>query len=220
MGLSEISFGSFYGSVSHLRILTNFGLRVRLNHYKNDLLYLSETQKSAELKQKLTFIQYAVGAVPSPFDCFLVNRGLKTLHVRMKRHGENGMAVAKWLESNERVASVSYPGLPSHPQHEVFKKNARGMSGMVTFVTKGKLENAKAVLENFKVFTLAESLGGFESLAEHPAIMTHASVPAEQRAVLGISDTLIRLSVGLENVEDLINDLDQALNAALPEGTY
>ena len=96
-----------------------------LNHYKNDLLYLSETQKSAELKQKLTFIQYAVGAVPSPFDCFLVNRGLKTLHVRMKRHGENGMAVAKWLESNERVASVSYPGLPSHPQHEVFKKNAR-----------------------------------------------------------------------------------------------
>jgi len=130
-----------------------------LNHYKNDLFYLSETQKSAELKQKLTFIQYAVGAVPSPFDCFLVNRGLKTLHVRMKRHGENGMAVAKWLESNERVASVSYPGLPSHPQHEVFKKNARGMSGMVTFVTKGKLENAKAVLENFKVFTLAESLG-------------------------------------------------------------
>jgi len=115
--------------------------------------------RSAELKQKLTFIQYAVGAVPSPFDCFLVNRGLKTLHVRMKRHGENGMAVAKWLESNERVASVSYPGLPSHPQHEVFKKNARGMSGMVTFVTKGKLENAKAVLENFKVFTLAESLG-------------------------------------------------------------
>ena len=130
-----------------------------MNHYKNDLLYLSESQKSAELKQKLTFIQYAVGAVPSPFDCFLVNRGLKTLHVRMKRHGENGMAVAKWLESNERVASVSYPGLPSHPQHEVFKKNARGMSGMVTFVTKGKLENAKAVLENFKVFTLAESLG-------------------------------------------------------------
>ena len=130
-----------------------------MNHYKNDLFYLSETQKSAELKQKLTFIQYAVGAVPSPFDCFLVNRGLKTLHVRMKRHGENGMAVAKWLESNERVASVSYPGLPSHPQHEVFKKNARGMSGMVTFVTKGKLENAKAVLENFKVFTLAESLG-------------------------------------------------------------
>ena len=130
-----------------------------MNHYKNDRLYLSETKKSAELKQKLTFIQYAVGAVPSPFDCFLVNRGLKTLHVRMKRHGENGMAVAKWLESNERVASVSYPGLPSHPQHEVFKKNARGMSGMVTFVTKGKLENAKAVLENFKVFTLAESLG-------------------------------------------------------------
>ena len=129
------------------------------DHYKNDPLYLSETPNSAELKQKLTFIQYAVGAVPSPFDCFLVNRGLKTLHVRMKRHGENGMAVAKWLESNERVASVSYPGLPSHPQHEVFKKNARGMSGMVTFVTKGKLENAKAVLENFKVFTLAESLG-------------------------------------------------------------
>jgi len=176
--------------------------------------------RSAELKQKLTFIQYAVGAVPSPFDCFLVNRGLKTLHVRMKRHGENGMAVAKWLESNDRVESVSYPGLPSHPQHEVFKKNARGMSGMVTFISKGKLENSKAILENFKVFTLAESLGGFESLAEHPAIMTHASVPAEQRAILGISDTLIRLSVGLENVEDLIADLDQSLKAALPDGTY
>ena len=125
----------------------------------NNFINIFKDSISAELKQKLTFIQYAVGAVPSPFDCFLVNRGLKTLHVRMQRHGENGMAVAKWLESNERVASVSYPGLPSHPQHEVFKKNARGMSGMVTFVTKGKLENAKAVLENFKVFTLAESLG-------------------------------------------------------------
>lgn len=176
--------------------------------------------RCAELKQKLTFVQYAVGAVPSPFDCYLVNRGLKTLHVRMKRHGENGMAVAKWLETNDRVQTVTYPGLPSHPQHEVFKKNARGMSGMVTFVMKGKLDNAKALLSNLKVFTLAESLGGFESLAEHPAIMTHASVPAEQREILGISDTLIRLSVGLENEADLIHDLEQALVAALPHGSY
>merc|ERR1712193_126379 len=174
--------------------------------------------KSDALKQKLFFIQYAVGAVPSAFDCYLVNRGLKTLHVRMKRHGENGMAVAKFLEQNPRVETVNYPGLPSHPQHEVFKKNARGMSGMVTFTTKGDINNCKKVLESMKVFTLAESLGGFESLAEHPAIMTHASVPAEQREKLGISDTLIRLSCGLENEADLIADLDQALKAALPEG--
>merc|ERR1712106_337723 len=174
--------------------------------------------KSDALKEKLFFVQYAVGAVPSAFDCYLVNRGLKTLHVRMKRHGENGMAVAKFLESNPRVETVFYPGLPSHPQHEVFKRNARGMSGMVTFTTKGDINNAKKVLESMKCFTLAESLGGFESLAEHPAIMTHASVPAEQREKLGISDTLIRLSCGLECESDLIADLDQALKAALPEG--
>ncbi|CAG5112764.1 Oidioi.mRNA.OKI2018_I69.chr2.g6943.t2.cds [Oikopleura dioica] len=172
--------------------------------------------KSDELKKKLMFAQFAIGAVPSPFDCYLVNRGLKTLHVRMQRHGENGLAVAKFLESHDRVAGVSYPGLPSHPQHEVFKTVARGCSGMVVFYIKGGLEQAKTFLASLKVFTLAESLGGFESLAEHPAIMTHASVPEDQREVLGISDTFIRLSVGLEDEADLLADLDQALKAALP----
>merc|ERR1712106_1144139 len=186
-----------------------------VHDYNKDIIVVV---KSDALKKKLFFVQYAVGAVPSAFDCYLVNRGLKTLHVRMKRHGENGMAVAKFLESNPRVETVFYPGLPSHPQHEVFKRNARGMSGMVTFTTKGDINNAKKVLESMKCFTLAESLGGFESLAEHPAIMTHASVPAEQREKLGISDTLIRLSCGLECEADLIADLDQALKAALPEG--
>lgn len=172
--------------------------------------------KSDELKKKLMFAQFAIGAVPSAFDCYLVNRGLKTLHVRMQRHGENGLAVAKFLESHDRVAGVSYPGLPSHPQHEVFKTIARGCSGMVVFYIKGGLQEAKTFLASLKVFTLAESLGGFESLAEHPAIMTHASVPEDQRKILGISDTFIRLSVGLEDEADLLADLDQALKAALP----
>lgn len=172
--------------------------------------------KSDELKKKLMFAQFAIGAVPSAFDCYLVNRGLKTLHVRMQRHGENGLAVAKFLESHDRVAGVNYPGLPSHPQHEVFKSITRGCSGMVVFYIKGGLQEAKTFLASLKVFTLAESLGGFESLAEHPAIMTHASVPEDQRKVLGISDTFIRLSVGLEDEADLLADLDQALKAALP----
>merc|ERR1712127_833247 len=171
---------------------------------------------SDELKKKLMFAQFAIGAVPSAFDCYLVNRGLKTLHVRMQRHGENGLAVAKFLESHDRVAGVSYPGLPSHPQHEVFKTIARGCSGMVVFYIKGGLQEAKTFSASLKVFTLAESLGGFESLAEHPAIMTHASVPEDQRKVLGISDTFIRLSVGIEDGADLLADLDQALKAALP----
>jgi len=178
------------------------------------------TVKTEEMKQKLHFVQYAIGGVPSAFDCFLVNRGLKTLHVRMQRHGENGLACAKFLESNPRVAKVSFPGLPSHPQYELFKRIARAMSGMCCFYIKGNLENAKTFLASLKVFTLAESLGGFESLAEHPAIMTHASVPEDQREVLGISDTFIRLSVGLEDEKDLIADLDQALKKAVPEGSY
>ncbi|CBY32461.1 unnamed protein product [Oikopleura dioica] len=171
--------------------------------------------KSDELKKKLMFAQFAIGAVPSAFDCYLVNRGLKTLHVRMQRHGENGLACAKFLESHDQVAGVSYPGLPSHPQHEVFKTIARACSGMVVFYIKGGLQEAKTFLASLKVFTLAESLGGFESLAEHPAIMTHASVPEDQRKILGISDTFIRLSVGLEDEADLLADLDQALKAAL-----
>lgn len=178
------------------------------------------TCKKEWIKKKLEFVQYAVGAVPSPFDCFLANRGLKTLHVRMKRHGENGMACAKYLETCDRVEAVISPGLPSHPQHEHFKKICRGMSGMVCFRIKGNVDHAKKFLASLKVFTLAESLGGFESLAEHPAIMTHASVPEDQRKILGITDTFIRLSVGLETECDLIADLKQALELALPKGTY
>ncbi|KAH7727313.1 cystathionine gamma-lyase [Aphelenchoides avenae] len=161
-------------------------------------------------------MQLAVGAVPSPFDCFLVNRGIKTLHLRMRTHMENAMAVASWLEANPRVERVLYPELESHPQHHVHKKQAKGMSGMMSFYLKGGLEQSRAFLSALKVFTLAESLGGYESLAELPSIMTHASVPPEDRATLGITDNLIRLSVGCEEKEDLIKDLEQALKEALP----
>jgi len=169
-----------------------------------------------QLADRLRFLQNAIGAVPSPFDCFLVNRGLKTLAVRMKAHMDNGLQVARWLEDNPRVTRVLHPGLKSHPQHELAMKQMSGYSGMVTFYTNGGLEQARVFLSSLKLFALAESLGGFESLAEHPAIMTHASVAPEERVVLGISDTLVRLSVGLEDIEDIIADLDQALLAAIP----
>uniref|UniRef100_A0AC35TV93 Cystathionine gamma-lyase n=1 Tax=Rhabditophanes sp. KR3021 TaxID=114890 RepID=A0AC35TV93_9BILA len=163
-------------------------------------------------------MQLFCGAIPSPFDCALVNRGLKTLHLRMKCHGENGLAVAKYLEANPRVVKVLYPGLASHPQHDIHKKQTRGrgMSGMISFYLKGELEESNTFLSSLKVFTLAESLGGYESLAELPSVMTHASVPAEEREVLGISDSLIRISVGCEDVEDLIADIEQALRNAIP----
>uniref|UniRef100_A0A8C5FSN6 Cystathionine gamma-lyase n=1 Tax=Gadus morhua TaxID=8049 RepID=A0A8C5FSN6_GADMO len=169
-----------------------------------------------DLYERLKFLQNALGAVPSPFDCYLCNRGLKTLHLRMEQHFKGGLAAAKFLEADPRVERVIFPGLPSHPQHDVMKKQCTGCPGMITFYIKGQLEHASAFLSNLKLFSIAESLGGYESLAEHPAIMTHASVPEKEREVLGISDTLIRLSVGLENVEDVIKDLDQALNAAHP----
>uniref|UniRef100_A0A6I8QI04 Cystathionine gamma-lyase n=1 Tax=Xenopus tropicalis TaxID=8364 RepID=A0A6I8QI04_XENTR len=159
----------------------------------------------------------AIGAVPSPFDCYLCNRGLKTLHLRMQQHFQNALAVAKFLEADPRVDKVLYPGLPSHPQYELTKRQCTGVSGMITFYIKGNLEHATTFLKSLKVFALAESLGGYESLAEHPAIMTHAAVPEEDRAALNISDTLIRLSIGLEDVEDIIGDLDQALRSAHPD---
>uniref|UniRef100_A0A668AN45 Cystathionine gamma-lyase n=1 Tax=Myripristis murdjan TaxID=586833 RepID=A0A668AN45_9TELE len=168
-----------------------------------------------DLYERLKFLQNALGAVPSPFDCFLCNRGLKTLHLRMEQHFKNAMAAAKFLEADPRVDRVIFPGLPSHPQHELMKRQCTGCPGMITFYIKGKLEHATAFLSNLKLFAIAESLGGYESLAEHPAIMTHASVPEKERNVLGISDTLIRLSVGLEDEADIIEDLDQALNAAV-----
>uniref|UniRef100_A0A9L0R180 Cystathionine gamma-lyase n=1 Tax=Equus caballus TaxID=9796 RepID=A0A9L0R180_HORSE len=169
---------------------------------------------SESLHSKLRFLQNSLGAVPSPVDCYLCNRGLKTLQIRMEKHFENGMAVAQFLESNPLVEKVVYPGLPSHPQHELAKRQCTGCPGMVTFYIKGTLQHAETFFKNLKVFTLAESLGGFESLAELPAIMTHASVPKSNRDALGISDTLIRLSVGLEDKKDLLDDLDQALKAA------
>ncbi|KRX27290.1 putative cystathionine gamma-lyase 2, partial [Trichinella nelsoni] len=167
-----------------------------------------------QIAEHLEFQQLAVGAVPSAFDCFLVNRGIKTLHIRMQRHYENGLAVAKFLEKHPLVTKVLYPALPSHPEYEIHQKQTKGMSGMVSFYIKGDLEASKTFLKSLQIFALAESLGGYESLAEHPALMTHASVSKESRDELGISDNLLRLSVGLEDIEDLIADLEQALQAS------
>jgi cystathionine gamma-lyase len=165
----------------------------------------------ADLYEKLKFFQNAVGAVPAPMDCFLVMRGLKTLHVRMDRHAENAMKVASFLEKHAKIERVIYPGLASHPQHALARKQMKGFGGMITFFMKGGLPEARKFLERVKLFTLAESLGGVESLIEHPAIMTHASVPAENRQALGILDNLVRVSVGIEDVSDLLADLEQAL---------
>ena len=164
-----------------------------------------------ELYQELKFMQNAVGAVPAPMDCFLVMRGIKTLHVRMERHAQNAIKVAQFLEAHPKVSRVLYPGLESHPQHALAKKQMKGFGGMITFFIKGELPEARAFLEKVKLFTLAESLGGVESLIEHPAIMTHASVPAETRKTLGIHDNLVRISVGIEDVADLLADLTNAL---------
>jgi len=164
-----------------------------------------------ELGDRLAFLQNAVGAIASPFDSFLALRGLKTLHLRMARHCENAQRLAEWLENHPTVERVIYPGLPSHPQHALAKKQMSAFGGMITAILKGDLSGARRMLERCRVFALAESLGGVESLIEHPAIMTHASVPAKQRQMAGISNTLVRLSVGVEDFVDLQNDLDQAL---------
>jgi len=165
-----------------------------------------------DLAKEIKFLQNSIGGVMGPFDAFLANRGLKTLGIRMKAHNENAMAVARWLEGRAGVAKVIYPGLASHPQHELAKRQMNGaFGGMVTAVIDGDLERTKRVLERVQVFTLAESLGGVESLVNHPAIMTHASVPKDVREAGGVTDSLIRLSVGVEDIDDLIADLDQAL---------
>ncbi|WP_333592397.1 cystathionine gamma-synthase [Brevundimonas sp.] len=167
---------------------------------------------NAELAAQIKFLQNSVGGVMGPFDAFLVNRGLKTLALRMKAHCQNALAVARWLEDRKGVARVIYPGLIAHPQHDLAARQMPGgFGGMVTVLIDGDLSRTKQVLERVGVFTLAESLGGVESLVNHPAIMTHASVPKEVREAGGVTDNLIRLSVGVENVEDLIADLDQAL---------
>jgi cystathionine gamma-lyase len=184
-----------------------------LNGHSDIVGGIAVVGENAELRDKLTFLQNAVGAVAGPFDSFLALRGLKTLALRMERHCENALAVARWLEQHPKVARVHYPGLASHPQHDLAKRQMQGFGGMVTAILKGNLADAKRFLERCRIFALAESLGGVESLIEHPAIMTHASIPAEKRAALGIGDGLVRLSVGIEDEADLIADLEQALAA-------
>ncbi|MHB1106198.1 MAG: cystathionine gamma-synthase [Lutibacter sp.] len=165
------------------------------------------------LADKLYFIQNACGAVCGPMDSFLVLRGIKTLHVRMQRHCENGKAVAEYLANHPKIEKVYWPGFESHPNHEIAKKQMKDFGGMVSFVTKGNnIKDAFKILENLKLFTLAESLGGVESLSGHPASMTHASIPKAEREKTGVVDSLIRLSVGIEDIEDLLADLDQALS--------
>lgn len=165
----------------------------------------------AELAEKMAFLQNAVGGVQGPFDSFLALRGLKTLHLRMKAHCENAQAVAEWLEKHPKVERVAYPGLKSHPQHALASRQMMGYGGMVSVWLKGGFEAAKGFMEKLELFACAESLGGVESLANHPAVMTHASVPAERRAALGVTDNLVRLSVGVEDVADLLAELEEAL---------
>ena len=169
--------------------------------------------RDAALAEQLGFLQNSIGAIAGPFDSFLVLRGVKTLALRMERHSANALAIARWLEARQGVERVIYPGLESHPQHALAQRQMAGGGGIVSFVIAGGLGAARNFLEHCRLFALAESLGGVESLVNHPAIMTHASVPAETRARLGIDDSLIRLSVGIEECDDLIADLDQALLA-------
>ena len=168
---------------------------------------------NAEWAERLAFVQNSAGGVAGPFDSFLVLRGMKTLAVRMDRHTQNAQKIAVFLENHPEVAKVYYPGLESHPQYELAQRQMKGPGGMISFVLKGGLEKADKCLRATQIFALAESLGGVESLIEHPAIMTHASVPPETRAKLGIDDGLLRLSVGIEDVDDLLADLTQALQA-------
>jgi cystathionine beta-lyase len=167
--------------------------------------------KDEKLGEQLHFQQFATGGTLGPMDSFLVLRGIKTLHLRVQRHCENGMKVAEFLNNHPKVAQVYYPGLPSHPNFELAKKQMAAFGGMVSFTLKtGAKADAILFLENLKLFTLAESLGGVESLANHPALMTHASIPAEKRLEVGITDDLIRLSVGIEDIDDLLSDLTKA----------
>ncbi|XP_030080056.1 cystathionine gamma-lyase-like [Drosophila hydei] len=188
-----------------------------LTKYMNghtDVVMGGITLNCDNLYSRLKFLQNAIGIVPSPFDCYQVNRSLKTLSLRMQQHQRNAIDIAKFLESHEFVEKVLHPALESHPHHAIALKQTYGYSGVFSFYIKGSLKHSTAFLKSLKVFTLAESLGGYESLAELPSIMTHASVPAEDRKVLGITDALIRLSVGLEDSDDLIDDLRCALNIA------
>lgn len=176
----------------------------------SDMVGGAAVTNDAKIAEKLAFLSNSMGGIQGAFDAFLALRSLKTLHLRMKAHAENAMKIADFLEAHPLVEKVVYPGLKSHPQHALAKDQMSGFGGMITFFIKGGFDSAKKFLESVRVFALAESLGGVESLIEHPAIMTHASVPAEQRKVLGIDDSLIRLSVGVEDCDDLLADLKQA----------
>ncbi|MDX8432375.1 cystathionine gamma-synthase [Mesorhizobium abyssinicae] len=164
-----------------------------------------------DLADRLKFLQNAIGAISGPFDSFLALRGIKTLALRMERHSANGLKIAEWLESRNDVRRVIYPGLASHPQHEIARRQMHAFGGMISFELDRDLAGTKRFLERTQLFTLAESLGGVESLIEHPALMTHGSIPAEKRGAIGISDSLVRLSAGIEDGDDLIADLEQAL---------
>jgi cystathionine gamma-lyase len=167
-----------------------------------------------DIYDEMKFIQKTIGAVPSPFDCWLTLLGVKTLHLRMQRHAASAQRVAEYLESHPKVARVTYPGLPSHPQYEIAKAQMSGFSGMISFELKGGLPAGKAVMNNVKLCDLAESLGAVETMITHPATMTHADVPAQERQARGLTDGLVRLSVGIEDVDDILADLEQALRKA------
>jgi cystathionine gamma-lyase len=177
----------------------------------SDLIGGATVTNNSELADKIKYLQKSMGAIPSPFDCFMGLRSLKTLAVRMKTHEQNAKVIADFLENHKKIDKVVYPGLKSHPQYDLACEQMTGFGGMITFFIKGGLDNAVKFLEKVEVFTLAESLGGVESLVEHPAIMTHASVPKEIREKIGLSDSLIRISVGIEDVTDLVADIEQAL---------
>ena len=170
------------------------------------------SNEKEDLADEILYLQNAVGSIMNPFDSFLLLRSLKTLSVRMERHCTNAQEIANLLESHQAIEKVIYPGLESHPQHAIAKKQMKGFGGMISVVLKGGLESATRFLEKTKIFSLAESLGGVESLIEHPAIMTHASIPREVREEIGISDGLVRLSVGIESLEDLVDDIENALS--------
>ncbi len=182
-----------------------------LNGHSDVIGGIAVVGQNAELAERLGFLQNAVGAIAGPFDAFLTLRGVKTLALRMERHCSNALDLAQWLERQPQVSRVYYPGLPSHPQHELAQRQMRGFGGMISLDLNSDLAGAKRFLESVQIFALAESLGGVESLIEHPAIMTHATIPPDTRAELGIGDGLVRLSVGVEDVEDLRADLAQAL---------
>jgi cystathionine gamma-lyase len=184
-----------------------------LNGHSDMVGGVAVVREEGELLDQLKFLQNAVGAISGPFDSFLALRGLKTLALRMERHSENGMRVAEWLESRKDVRRVIYPGLASHPQHAIARRQMAAFGGMISVELDRDLAATKRFLERTQLFALAESLGGVESLIEHPALMTHGSIPAEQRAAIGISDSLVRLSAGIEDADDLITDLEQALAA-------